>query len=58
MRYFLEKKIKFLDIFKIVSTLLERQVFALKKSSSIEEILVWNREFRAKAEEFIQKNFK
>lgn len=58
MKYFFEKKIKFLDIFKIVSTLLEGQVFASKKSSSIEKVLVWNREFRAKTEKFIQKNFK
>lgn len=57
VQHFLEKEIKFLDIFKIVDTLLERQVFAKKKSDSIEEVIVWDREFRAKTKEFIQKHF-
>ena len=58
MQYFLEKKIKFLDIFKIVSTLLEKQVCTSKKNSSIEEVLALDKEFRLKTKEFIQQTFK
>ena len=52
VEYFLENKIQFLDIFNMISNLLEKQVFTLRNISYIEEIIALEFEFKSKAKEF------
>lgn len=55
VKHFLCNKIKFLDIFKIVRGLLEKQTFTLRNIPCIEDMIDLEREFKSKVEEFISK---
>jgi 1-deoxy-D-xylulose-5-phosphate reductoisomerase len=55
VQYFLKRQIKFLDIFKIVDSILRTQTFNTKLIHSVEEVLALEAEFRVKSKEFIHK---
>lgn len=55
VKYFLCNKIKFLDIFKIVEALLEKQTFTLRNIPCIEDMIALECEFKSKVEEFISQ---